>query len=382
MIEYIKATQSDHNDLIDFLDYVWGSSYSPTNFERLLPGFFAEKNFMSGSNFMARENGKIVANVSSFPATHKVLDEQFKVCSISCVAVHNRARSKGYMKDLMEMAVNDQKESGTALSFLLGNRKRYEYFGYTPCGVRLNYTCTKTNIRHHLAGKPEPGIQLKEIKPGRGSSYDEVFQRYHGGKAYILRPRKRFNEVMGTWKNKTIGIYQDDSCIGYLSASEDYKSINDFNIEDAGLISDVVAAYLNQFNRHEVSVDVYPFETALSGKLSEFAESADISAAQCFNVLDYPAVLGAFLKLKCETSPMPDGSFTVGIQDVGNVTLSIKNNNPTVILSKREPDLVCTHLQAMKLFFSPVSAFCPELHSGFARAVLPIPLFVRKNDQS
>jgi len=383
MIEYIKATQSDHNDLIDFLDYVWGSSYSPTNFERLLPGFFTEKNFMAGSNFMARENGKIVANVSSFPATHKVLDEQFKVCSISCVAVHNRARSKGYMKDLMNMAVNDQKESGTALSFLLGNRKRYEYFGYTPCGTLLTYPCRRHNIRHYFKNDFKTQLTLRELQIEDTASYDAVLEMYNKNKVQTIRPRDRLVDIMATWENRTIGVYSSNEMIGYLSATKNYDKISELYLNELSLLPEVLCAYMQKHNC-DVDVDTYPGETEIITQLSAFSETVRVSHSMNFNVMDYPTVVNAFLKLKAETTTLIDGELDIGIRGVGTLKITVSNGKPAVVVTNEKPDFEYSHPDAMQLLFSPASAYHlgPLSKNTFARTLLPLPLYLRHNDMS
>ena len=103
-----------------------------------------------------------------------------------------------------------------------------------------------------------------------------------------------------------------------------------------------------------------------------------------FNVIDYPKVLSAFLKLKCKATKLPDGALTIGVHDVGNITISVSGNQPSVTLTDEAPDVECTHTEAMQLLFSPASAFLSGSLEGniFARCLLPIPLFMRVNDRS
>ena len=105
--EYVKATENDFYDLVDFLNFVFSHAYQPNNFETMLPGLYSTKNFMSGTNYIVKENGKIVANVGAYPAEYHVYGDCLKVIGITSVAVHPRARSKGYMRKLMGLALTD-----------------------------------------------------------------------------------------------------------------------------------------------------------------------------------------------------------------------------------------------------------------------------------
>jgi predicted acetyltransferase len=384
VVEFVKATEGDRHDLIDFLDFVFSKAYNPNDFEKALPAQFNPAGFMTGTNYMARENGKIVANVGAYPADFYVCGDVIRVSGISSVAVHPRARSKGYMRRLMEAALGDMRADGVGLSFLLGQRQRYEYFGYTPCGVRLKYNCNKTNIRHHFDDGFASDITLKELADDDAPAFDAVYGMYAKGTVHIKRPRERFTDIMATWRNKTVGVYAGDELVGYFSASAEYDTINELKLKDPGLLSGVIGVYLNQYNRHDVSVEVYPHETATITCLSQFAESVSVRHALLMNVIDYPAVLNAFMKLKCETDAVTDGALTISIRDGGNITLSVTDNRPTAAITDKKPDIECTHTEAMRLLFSHVSAYSlgPLAGNAFARSLLPIPLFIPPNDQS
>ena len=149
-VEYLIANENDFEELIDFINLVFGSSV-PHDFEVLLPAQYARQNFMSGTNYIVKENGRIVANVGAYPVDYYICGDIIKTSAITAVAVHTRTRLKGYMKKLMETAVGDMQRDGVDLSFLYGLRQRYEYFGFTPCGVQLEYYCNKHNF--HVRGK-------------------------------------------------------------------------------------------------------------------------------------------------------------------------------------------------------------------------------------
>jgi len=412
MVEYVKASEQDHLHLVDFLDYVFSKAYRPHDFETVLPNIYTARNFMAGSNYMVKEDGKIVANVGAYPADFKVCGESLKICSITAVAVHNRARSKGYMRKLMDMALEDMKKEGVALSFLLGQRQRYEYFGYTPCGVQLSYSCNKSNIRHLFGKDFNSKITLNELE--RSEDFDSIYQFYNTGPAYVERPRQRFADIMATWECKTIGVYQENTIIGYLSCYKDYSAICELSLADMTLLPEVIGVYLDQYKRHDVTVDAFPHETEIISQLSRFAETAKVGHALHFNIIDYPAVLDAFLKLKCKAAKLPDGALTVYIKDRCTIKIAVTGNQPSASIIDGVPAadnvsattnvshiddasdidnmltegqgayIECTHTEAMQLFFSPVSTFNLGGLSGntFARSLFPIPIFIKNLDRS
>ena len=295
--------------------------------------------------------------------------------------MHSYGGYTGYFK-LMDMALDDMKKDSVALSFLMGQKQRYEYFGYTPCGAVLNYNCTGANIRHHFKEGFESKIALKEIACEDTAAFDEICRRHHNMNVHMIRPKERFIDIMATWEHRTIGVYQNDALIGYFTADMDYGEICELNI--GGLLAEILCIYLKQFQKDNVTIVVYSSETALINQLSAFAESVTVQNALSFNVLNYPAVLNAFLKLKSEITVLPEGALTVNIKDKCNITIAVSNNCPSVSITDNTPDLECTHVEAMQLFFSPVSAYTlgPLERNTFARGLFPIPLFVMSNDMS
>ena len=382
-VEYVKAGEKDFAEVVDLLNLVFGT-YAPHDFELLFPAQYNEKNFMTGTNYIVKEDGRIVANVGTYPADYFICGDILKVSGLTSVAVSSRTRSKGYMKKLMDMAVSDMRENGTDLSFLYGDRQRYEYFGYTPCGVRYDYSCDKNNIRHFFGNSLQSKITLKEAGINDTGLFDEIYELYNSGKAYIKRPRERFADIMATWENKTIGVYNEDRFIGYLSAVKDYTSICEIQITEIDLLGDVINTYLETYKHYGVNITAFPYEKDLNSSLSKFAGSVSVHNDNNFNVMSLVKVVNSFLKLKCENTIIPDGSVTLSIRDTGCLTISISNNQPSVNLTNEKPDAEVTQLEAVQLIFSNYSAFSlPVLEDNiFARCLFPIPLHVRKLDRS
>jgi predicted N-acetyltransferase YhbS len=371
--EYVKATENDLHDLVDFLDYVFSRAYNPNNFELMLPGLFTQRNFMTGTNYLVKENGKIVANVGVYPADYNVNGDIIRVAGVTSVAVHPRSRSKGYMRTLMDEALGDMRKNGIQLAFLIGQRQRYEYFGFTPCGIKYRYTCNTTNIKHFFKDGFAADISLKEPGADDTAVFDDIFHIHNAEPVHMIRPRERFADIMATWENKTVAVYQGETIVGYFSVNKDCDTIYELRLKDTALLGAVINAYLTEYDQYEVTVEVYPHEVLYVSGFAAFAESMTANHALNFNVLDYPAVLSAFLKLKCGVFPLSDYETTVAVENHGTFTVTVANNRPSVSVTDKKPDAVYTHTEAMQAFFSI---------EGSAKPYGAVPLFVNQLDQS
>ena len=135
MLSFTSATSSPHDDY--FTLFYWA-----------LVGFSFNRFSFSGKlldmGYMVKEDGKIVANVGVYPATYYVCGKEFKVGGLTSVAVHHRARSKGYMRELMNMALGDMRKDGIALVFLA---MLFKVIDYPLCVVE---DCLAVSILLHF----------------------------------------------------------------------------------------------------------------------------------------------------------------------------------------------------------------------------------------
>ena len=381
-ITYGRAAINDYNELIDFGNYVFSQAHMPHDFPMMLPKLYKRSNFNPEHHYTVKEDGRIKALVGSYPMIYNVCGQQLKIYDIGIVSVHPYARSKGYMKLLMNEALQDMRVEGADLSSLGGQRQRYEYFGYSPCGALFTFSCSAVNIRHRFGKDFQPDITFKEILSSGDPDLDVIGKMHSRKKAFIERPRDLMFDIMTTWNNRILGVWRHKEMIGYLSVSQDLGAIQELYLTEASTLIEMIGAYLRQFCLQDVLIRLSSYETDKIAHLAGLAERTEVSNARNFNILNYPNVIKAFLKLKSGT--LPDGRMTVRIQDKCTITISVADNGLDVRQTDENPDYIVSHLEAMQLFFSHVSAFFLGIMEGndFAGRLFPIPIFVESNDQT
>ncbi|WHX49067.1 GNAT family N-acetyltransferase [Paenibacillus woosongensis] len=78
-----------------------------------------------------------------------VCDDTLRACYLGTVSIHPRARGEGHMKALMDMWLEELRNT-CDMVVLYGQRQRYEYFGFTLGGVKFKYFVGGANVRHGL----------------------------------------------------------------------------------------------------------------------------------------------------------------------------------------------------------------------------------------
>ena len=162
----IGTGHCDHEDLIDFLNYVFGMNGFDSGFYRLLPKLYRPAFRPEDHNFIVTEDGKLRAAVGSYPIALSVAGHELSAAGIGNVAAHPFHRGKGYMKDCMNMAMRDAVEQGLDFAVLGGRRQRYSYFGFEPAGLCAKFTLEDHNLRHAWGYKGEPfGYKAERVSP-------------------------------------------------------------------------------------------------------------------------------------------------------------------------------------------------------------------------
>jgi hypothetical protein len=327
---------------------------------------------------------------------------------IGMVSVHPYSRSSGFMKALMNMALEDMKQDGVIFSGLGGQRQRYEYFGYTPAGLLYRFECSKTNIRHFLGREFKSGLAIKKLE-SNDTEFLEAIRRMHESKAARLQRRQdRFFDIISSWRSSIWAITEGRRFMGYLIYNPGDAEIAEINLEDLSRSPEVIGLFLEKGNygasgnAERVRVVVQPQETEKTAVFSRFAEDFSQSSAYSFNILDFPRFVLPFLKLKSSYRTLPDGKFALEIENGPVFSLGVSNGEPSLRQAslqeaKGKADLCLPHLEAMRFLFSAETAAAAggTLASGaglavgtaaivarspFLQSLLPLPLSFESTD--
>ncbi|MDR0399446.1 MAG: GNAT family N-acetyltransferase [Treponema sp.] len=390
-IQYVTAKREDYDDLMDFGNYVFSHARSPVDFPSLLPKLYNRERFMEGIHYLAREDGKIRAAVGAYPLTMNILGDTLPGRGIGMVSVHPYARSRGYMKVLMETALKDMVRDGIVFSCLGGLRQRYEYFGFSPAGTRIVFECRRSNIRHTQGKDFSPSLSIRQVKEGE-EELTAIYEFHQSKAARIERRRENFFDILSSWKNRVFVLTEGTGFAGYLVYSGADNTIPEINLIDPRRMA-AAACFFNYLDKHndrdQLSVCVQPWEHSKIESLSAFAEDYRISTAYSFAVFDWPLFLSALLKLKAGSGQtLPDGEACFRVAG-GNESadscfrIAVRRGEPRLDTGAEAGDaIVLDPLQAIRFFFSPLSPWdSPVLRKNpFLRGILPLPLFFEDPD--
>jgi predicted N-acetyltransferase YhbS len=382
-VQFTKAGAEDYDEVIDLGNYVFSQAHVPHDFPVLLPKLYKREYFMDGTHYIAREDGRIRAVVGAYPLEMQVCGDRLPGRGIGMVSVHPYCRSRGFMKALMDMALEDMKRDGMAFSCLGGQRQRYEHFGYVPAGLSCVFDCTVANIRHTLGRDFKTGFSLQRINAGNADALDYIYRTHEAKNARVLRQKDRLFDILSSWNSVVFTVAEGRQTAGYLLYKPDGKLIHEINIEDNSRMAEVMGLVLGDQGCDGVRVRAMPHETEKIAAFSRFAEDYRLSSAYSVAVFDYPRFLLPFMKLKSSVRTLPDGKLTVRIEDGPCLVLKVEGGKVSVSESREPADLRAGRMDAVRFLFSAdYGAGSPIIAANpFLQSLLPLPFFVETADE-
>lgn len=371
-----RGTPEMYDELMDFMNYVFGFDGSNKDFKTLLPKLYKPEYDPCYNNYVITENGKLKAAIGAYDFTYSVAGTELKCRGIGNVAVHPYARSRGYMKECMNMSVEDMIRDGIDFSALGGQRQRYGYFGYEVCGAQYHQAIDRNNIDHCFYDVPLRKLEIRPLGADEDKLLDKIEALHNAQPLHAIRPRNQLFDILSNWHSTPYVIMDGKKFLGYFNGR--MRELTLVNNED---FYDVIRNYILQFGT--ANLDTPMWNKAIIDQAGAICDQISIVPCEMFNVFNYKRVLGAYLKLKADTEPLANGRLTAFIHGYAGdckLRITVKNQVTSVEDFKGNCDIELSHSEALNFFFALQSPLRrkidPKIQSWF-----PIPLHIYEADQ-
>jgi len=290
----------ENQDILDFANMVFSMEYGSIDFEELYPKAYSRECCHIPIHHTIMEEGKIRALLDVYPVTMKLNGGEMciKAAYIGTVAVHPRARGKGYMTQLMKQAEDDAVQKGFDLMLVDGDRHRYRSYGFEKAGVKYNFNVRLNNARHCCEelytkeGVEEPKYSFAEIE--EGSAYIPFLYKLYMKRTVTARTEADFFLCLKSNLAVTYVILAGGKPVGYINASYDNKNILEFEIENNALIPSVIYGFMSEMLLDEVGITVGMDETQKLDALEQMSDYYNMAMSHMMKILKPESVL-AFL---------------------------------------------------------------------------------------
>ena len=347
--EIVQLTAEDFEEAMDFLNLVFGQ-HRPHDFERLLPALYRPDDERMACNHAVREGGKIRAIVGLFPVTWQVGDTLLKVGGIGGVSTHPKRRGRGYMKVLMNHCVEKMRREGYHLSYLGGQRQRYQYFGYERCGSAFSLSLTRTNLRHGFTD--DPGIRFEPLEADDQEKLSRARKLHDAQEMHCIRSPEAFHYHLLNWYGRPFAAFDEKGrMVGYLVVhGEEY--VAELAAEDDDTALRMMRAWVAG-HAGTARIDLPAVRAGLVRLLGRCGDQVGVHATGNWQIFDWARLLDALLKMRRTVGPMAKGAVVAGIEGYGKVRMEVEDDWTGCVRTEEEPDVRCDPFTAMRALFGP-----------------------------
>ena len=341
-----RLTATDFDEAMETMGITFGFEEG-RSFPMLLPQIYRPTDEWMRCNYAIRRDGRIVSLVGVFPRDWRVGETTLKLAGIGGVCTLEAYRGQGLMKALMDHCVEEMKSEGYHISWLGGQRQRYQYYGYETCGTRYAYRLSPRNVHH--AGRVARPIQF-ELLQEENTEWVTAARALHEQKpVHVIRSQEDFILYLKSGYCEPWVALEKGKVIGYISVRD--NGVREVAAESPDAALDVLSAWANRVDAL-LNVTVQPDDAGLARALGTICEDASVADSSNWQVFDWVTTLGALLNVKQATTGLADGRVCVRI---GNETLNLCMDGGQVSceVSGETPDLALAPFEAHRLLFGP-----------------------------
>lgn len=286
-----------------FLGRCYGAT--PGTFERLYPHLYRPTPELCASAHVLEREGEIVSHVGLFPIDAVVYGMPIPIGGIGAVATAPSERGKGYMSKLLYHVIDVMRAQGYVLSWLGGDRQRYNTFGWEQAGVVYELTFSRRSLNR-------AGVEPVPVEGQFPADAVDVIERYQSLPAYHAR---RPNLELQLQKE---GLQVWTAEDGYVIASRPgFRQLSIVEVVSAsGREAGMVRAVLNWTDREQVSWLVPAWDSERLARLMPGVTGWHAGGWQMYRIVNLTKLLaGAQPTLTRRASTLRDFELSIGVRE-------------------------------------------------------------------
>ncbi len=380
-----RGTKADEKQLLEMLDDVFFSddtSEHKPDFLSLLPKLYKDKYNPGYNNVIVKEGDEIKSAIGCYPLEVVAAGRKLKVMGIGNVAVAKDSRGKGYMIDLMNMALDIMKEQDFDYSLLGGQRQRYGYFGYDPAGYSHGFLINKGNIRRLLGRDAKSGYTVKEITEADTDIIRRVKAINEADAVHAVRSEEMTVDILQSWRNVPYAAFEDGEFRGYFIASRYGKDVSELKAEKTEDTLKLIMSAMEFCEKEEIHFCLPVFDADRCDFMAKICENSSVYNTDMINILNYGRFIEAFLAVKAERINLCSGTLNMlihGYKADESISVTVDGKDVTVSETDAKPDIELEHIDAIRFLLGLFSKERFDL-PAFAQSWFPLDFYAASPD--
>jgi GNAT superfamily N-acetyltransferase len=376
----VRLTAQDYDEALDFLNLVFSQAGRPHDFERMLPKMCIRDDVHMGRHFAIRQAGRIQSMLGVYPLPLTIAGRPFLFATVGNVATHNKARSQGYMSQLLETALQELDRLGADAARLDGLRQRYNRSGFEKAGTLYTYTLTVRNVKACFGDLLSGDISFLPLAPDDIPLLEQA-RSLHGRLALRIDrgDLDGFDRTLRAWQMEPwAALDPDGQVIGYLAAAPDRTTLAEQVADSPQRLIEMLCAWVVQHQLDGITFTAAPWQPDICRLCNRVCERFTVSSATSFLIRNWSGISDALLALKAEQTPLLPGRVVIAIEGYGALAMAVEDGRTVCAMTDRPADLHLDRLTATRLLFGPMppELVCdlPQHAAAPLRSWLPLPL--------
>jgi predicted N-acetyltransferase YhbS len=369
MADGIRNLRPDEFDaFMRFLERCYGTT--PGEFEHREPHIYRPAAELCASAFVIERQGRIVSHVGLYPLETVVHGVSFPIAGIGGVATLPSERGKGHMTRLLYTVIDAMREQSYPLSWLGGDRQRYNAFGWERAGLMYDLTFSQRSLSR-------AGMAAVEIEALFPADAVEAVERYqslplcHARRPYL--PLQMRKEGLRVWTAVDGYALVEGTLFGPLSILE--------LVSASGREVGMIRALLDWTGRSQITFKVPAWDDERLARLMPYVTHWRAGDWQMWRIVDLGELLAlARPILSPRAAALRDMELAIGIREHDRTdvaTIAVRDGQVKVARGRQaEPYVEWSSVEAARVLLGgPPVAAQAQVPPGLA-TLLPIPAYV------
>ena len=322
-MELRRLKAEDYDSLLDLLNKVFSiKNQRQVDFEKDLPKMWARTDEQMGKHFGVFEDGKLVSALGVYPLPTIIDGEEFMFSTVGNIATDKEYEGKGYMSQLIDVAMQELKDIKADVSRLGGLRKRYNRYGYETCGK--DYGCSLSTHNRQNSKFHFDNLTFTVIEKNDKEALSFVKEICYKRAIIAKREDNEIYDCLTAWQNKPYLALKNGVPFGYVSVSAAGNSVAEYGCIDEEQEFELLLGY-QQWLGNTINFIVPSYNLITLRKAYEDCESVRASSPCHFKIINWQKLISALMRLRAKRRPFNNGELTFSIEDYGGIRLWAKD---------------------------------------------------------
>ena len=344
---YLKASDSDKEEVIGLLNLVFSLEGNAVDYKKILPKVYSDEiNGLGADHFIVRENG-LIRGVAAL----QIVDMDFggnnlRVGIIGSVAVHPDSRGNEYGRWLVNYAMEEARRESVHLLLFNGERQRVSFFGFENAGEEYAFHLSPANVQFAMKDIDASSITYHFLTEERIDEIRFVCELNRQKLCHVTRSEEELLRIMSNRGENCRIIYKNEERIGYC-----YGAFKELVLKDESAYPEVIKALFPDGGSVVIPAGFY--EQRKIEFLSSVCEDYTLRHNAKVCVLNWKEVLRALLSFQTQRTVLRNGKKRFRIKDEDEcLEIQVKGNRVSVKNAKpNRKTQTFLHNEAERAFF-------------------------------